>query len=397
MIDLITESILDDTIQFKAPLAKNWATPNAVFLTGATGFLGAYLLHELMQTTKADIHCLVRYSIHEDGMQRLKKHLQLYSLWRESYSSRIIPINGDLTKPLFGLSEQEFNKLAAQIDIIYHSGAQVNVARPYSALKNPNVLGTQEVLRLASLIQIKPVHFISTIAVFFSQVHCQKEISEIDSPDGNTLKGGYRQTKWVAEQLVIKAQKRGLPVNIYRVGRILGHSKTGIFNNLNDLLCLLIKGCTQMKKFPELDIKINFVPVDYISKAIIHLSQQDSGKAFHLLNNYSISWQQLFDYIHTLGYSVEKISSDEWIAELKNYTSQEPKNKLYSKLLLMMKLSAFFSDNKPLFKDFYNTSNGLINSSITCPSLDAKLLSTYFSYFQKIGYIETPSRLNIEK
>ncbi len=396
MIDLITESILDSTIQFQAPLAKNLENPNAIFLTGATGFLGAYLLYELMQTTKANVYCLIRCSTYEDGMLRLKKHLQFYTLWRESYSSRIIPIKGNLTKPLLGIPEQQFNELAAKIEVIYHSGAQVNAARPYSVLKTPNVLGTQEILRLASLTQTKPVHFVSTVAVFFSQAHSQTEIKEIDSPDGNTLKGGYRQTKWVAEQLVITAQERGLPANIYRAGRILGHSKTGIFNNLNDLLCLLIKGCIQMKKIPELDIKINFVPVDYISQAIIHLSQQSSGKSFHLLNNDSISWQQLFNNINTLGYSVDKISSDEWLVELKKHANQEPKDKLYSMLLLMMKLSAFFSNNKPRFKDFHNTSNGLVDSSIVCPPLDTELLSTYFAYFQKIGYIKIPANLNRE-
>jgi len=394
MTDLIAESVLDSSIQFQAPLSNNWADPNSIFLTGATGFIGAYLLYELLQKAKANIYCLVRCNDYEDGMQRLKQQLQFYALWHESFSSRIIPIKGDLTKPLLGLSELQFNELAARIDVIYHSGAQVNAARPYSVLKLPNVLGTQEVLRLASLTQTKPVHFISTIAVFFSQTHCQTNIKETDSPDGNTLKGGYRQSKWVAEQLVITAQERGLPTSIYRAGRIWGHSQTGITGNLDDLLCLFIKGCIQMEKFPLLNMIINVASVDYISQAIVNLSWQQKpvGKKFHLLNYHTVSWQQLIEYIKTFGYYIEAASYDEWLAELKYRASQQ--DKLYSILWLMIRLSAFFSDNKPQFEDCHNTLNGLSDTSIVCPPLDAKLLATYFSYFQTSGYIKFPGLNN---
>jgi thioester reductase-like protein len=387
-LDLKTEAVLESTIQFNNPLSKNLIEPKSIFLTGATGFLGAYLLDELLHKTTANIYCLVRCNHFDEGKQRLQNHLQFYSLWNEKFSSRIIPIVGDLSKPLFGLSEQQFSDLAHHIDVIYHNGAQVNAARPYEALKTTNVLGTQEILRLASLIQTKAVHFISSIAVFFSQAHHQADIKETDDPDGNTLKGGYRQSKWVAEQLIIAAQERGLPASIYRAGRIWGHSQTGITGNLDDLLCGLIKGCIQMGSFPTSDIVINVAPVDYISQAIIHLSRQSFGKVFHLLNPHSIAWKQFFELIRALGYFLEEISNDEWLAELKRRASQKPKDKLYSMLLLMMRLSAFFSDNKPQFRADH-THERLTGTSIVCSPVDAKLLSTYFSYFHKSGYIES--------
>ncbi|MFM6899326.1 MAG: thioester reductase domain-containing protein, partial [Microcystis panniformis] len=215
-----------------------------ILLTGATGFLGAYLLEELLQKTSADIYCLVRCSNIEEGKNRLQKNLEFYSLWQDDFNSRIVPIVGDLGKPLFGLSQLAFEGLAAIIDIIYHNGAWVNSARPYSTLKPVNVLGTQEVLRLASREQTKPVHFVSTLGVFLGDN--QEEIgriTEMDSPNFVNLQGGYRQSKWVAEQLVMVAQKRGLPACIYRPSRIIGNSKTGINGNFQDFLCILLKGC----------------------------------------------------------------------------------------------------------------------------------------------------------
>ncbi|MBD2291032.1 MAG: thioester reductase domain-containing protein [Microcystis panniformis] len=387
-LDLKAEVNLDSSIQFEQSLSKNVLEPKAILLTGATGFLGAYLLEELLQKTSADIYCLVRCSNIEEGKNRLQKNLEFYSLWQDDFNSRIIPIIGDLGKPLFGLSQLAFEGLAAIIDIIYHNGAWVNSARPYSTLKPVNVLGTQEVLRLASREQTKPVHFVSTLGVFLGDN--QEEIgriTEMDSPNFVNLQGGYRQSKWVAEQLVMVAQKRGLPACIYRPSRIIGNSKTGINGNFQDFLCILLKGCIQLKKFPDLNTQIDIVPVDYVSQAIVGLSQQKNhaGQVFHLINSQLIFWETFFNSLQLLGYSLEKVDYDNFYAELKYQLSQSPKNKVYSSLLLLLKLSKLFSSDKLEF-DATRTLIELTELSISCPVIDEKLLSLYFSYFQKVGY-----------
>ncbi|EDN71180.1 Polyketide synthase [Beggiatoa sp. PS] len=389
-LDLKTEAVLEPTIQFHNPLSKNLVEPKSIFLTGATGLLGAYLLDELLHKTTADIYCLVRCHHSDEGKQRLQSNLQFYSLWKETFSSRIIPIVGDLSKSRFGLSEAEFRELAGQIDIIYHNGAQVSFIRPYSALKTINVIGTIEVLRLAGIIQTKPVHFISTLAVFLSKTYAPTDqILETDVPEFiPNMKGGYKQSKLVAEKLVMAAQERGLPANIYRPVRIMGDSKTGMTSNLNDSLCSLIKGCIQIGKFPTLDIPIAIVPVDYVSQAIIHLSRQEklSGKAFHLFNPNSISWQTFFNKVRSLGYPLEEVSYDDWLAALKNKASQQPEDKLYPFLLLFLRSPNNLMAKKPLF-DAHRTFEELASASIVCPKVDTELLPTYLAYFQKIGYI----------
>lgn len=391
-LDLKKEAVLESSIQFHNP-HSNFNESKSIFLTGATGLLGAYLLDELLHQTTADIYCLVRANHVEEGKQRLQNNLQFYSRWNEEFSSRIIPVVGDLSKHRFNLSEVQFRDLAAQIDIIYHNGAQVSYIRPYSALKAINVLGTIEVLRLASLIQTKPVHFISSLAVFLSQKYAPTDpILETDIPELTpNMKGGYKQSKWVAEKLVMAAQKRGLPANIYRPVRIMGDAKTGIISNLSDSLCSLIKGCIQIRKFPTLYIPITLVPVDYVSQAVIHLSRQDKllGKAFHLFNPHTISWQTLFNQVRSLGYSLEEVSYDDWLAELKNKASQQPEDKLYPFLLLFLRSPNNLMAKKPLF-DAHRTLEELASASIVCPKIDTELLPTYLGYFQKIGYIPPP-------
>ena len=219
-IDCYADMILDETIQpeSKGELAQE-GRRTSLFLTGATGFLGAYLLHEFLQRTEADIYCLVRASGIDEGKKRLKETLQRYQIWSEPLSHRIIPVPGDLSEPLFGLSEEQFQRLAQEVDVIYHSGAQVNLLYPYAGLKATNISGTQEVLRLAARYKVKHVHHVSTVGVFpqaledsDSSKDSNEPITEdTPLPSFDELRIGYAQTKWVAEKLLATAHQRDIP------------------------------------------------------------------------------------------------------------------------------------------------------------------------------------------
>lgn len=384
-----TEAILDSTIYPATLPIKHGNKPNSILLTGATGFLGAFLLADLLQQTEANIYCLVRSPNAEDGRKRLKKNLESYSLWNEAFNSRIIPVIGDISRPLLGLSAENFQIIASQIDTIYHSAALLNFIYPYSALKAINVLGTQEVLRLACQVKVKPVHYISSFAVFESAAYSQTIVREQEEPYGEGIYLGYSQSKWVAEKLVIIARSRGLPVCIYRSPLISGHSKTGIWNT-NDFTCRTIKGCIQMKSMPELDYLLDIVPVDYVSNAIVHLSMQEEllGKVFHLNNPNPIQLSEFVSKIASFGFPMQRISYKKW-QEQANNGVRSVENPIY--LLLPFFLERW-SEEQLTIPELYqqsrrphinceNTLNMLASTSISCPPIDDKLLSKYFSYF----------------
>ena len=396
-LDLKAEAVLDPAITAEGKPIEFITEPACVFLTGATGFLGAFLLDELLQQTQADIYCLVRAANAEEGKQKIRHTLESYLIWNESHSSRIIPVVGDLSQPLLGLSQAQFTALARKLDVIYHNGAWVHHASPYSTLKAANVLGTQEVLRLASQIKIKPVHFISTISVFSaptgSGVQLIQEQSSLD--DYPVPEDGYTQTKWVAEKLVSIVRDRNLPVSIYRPGRISGDSKTGAFN-LNDLLYRLLMGCIQLGSIPHGEFIEGLLPVDYVSKAIVHLSQQQKslGKAFHLLNPQLLDLKMLFNTIRSFGYPLEQISHDQWYAELVKISEHSPDHPLYP-LIPFFIISNQTQNLKELNFDCENTLNELANSSIFCPLINEQLLNTYVSYLISSGFIQSPQQSKI--
>ena len=151
------------------PILPDLAVPNAIFLTGATGFLGAFLLYELLQQTDATLYCLVRSANHSEGLSRLRAAFAKYLLPVACLDQRVIPVPGSLDHPRFGLSIADFSGLANTVDIIYHCGAMVNFVKPYSVLAPTNVHGSCEVLDLACQGRLKPINHISTVGVFWGQ------------------------------------------------------------------------------------------------------------------------------------------------------------------------------------------------------------------------------------
>jgi thioester reductase-like protein len=303
-------------------------------------------------------------------------------------------VSGDLSQPLFGLGDQQFQFLASTIDVIYHNGALVNFVEPYPKLKAANVLGTQEVLRLASQFQLKPVHYISTLSVFPWEEDFSKSNEHIfyenDSLDRGTLVGGYEQSKWVAEKLVTIARTRGLPVCIYRPGRVSGHSQTGICNT-DDLMSRMIKGYIQLGIVPDQDIMVDMTPVDYASKCIVHLSKKKKllEQTFHVVNPYPAHWSNVMAWLRSFGYSLEVISYHQWRADLLRVAEHSSENPLYS-------LIPFFGETAPdnsVKFDCQNTLRGLAGTSINCPSVSAELLSTYLSYYTRSSFLPIPEQI----
>ena len=393
IIDLNAEAVLDPTIgAFNLPF-EYVSEPACIFLTGATGFLGAFLLYELLNQTKADIYCLVRSANTEAGKQRLQKNLESYLLWDESLSSRIIPVLGDLSKPLLGLSASQFQSLANSIDVIYHNGALVNFSYPYQALKATNVIGTQEVLRLASQIRIKPLHFISTTDVFASAGYLGiKVIEENVTPQHNSgFYLGYTQSKWVAEQLIEIARSRGLPISVYRPSSVVGHSQTGA-GNAQDFIFRMIQGCIQVGQAPDIDTAFNIAPVDYVSQAIVCLSRQQESRSqnFHVVNPHhvAIHWSELSDWISSLGYSIEQVSYQQWEKTLNNLGEEFLSNPLYP-LMPLFSLAQKQAAKEEVSEhqlggiqfDCQNTLNGLSGTSISCPLVNAEFIGNNLSYF----------------
>ncbi|GAK54267.1 NcpB protein [Candidatus Moduliflexus flocculans] len=397
-VDEVAESQLDEKIRpesLELPETR-FSNPAIVFLTGATGFLGAFLLAELLQKTKAQVYCLVRAATVEEGWQRLQNTLKKYALWHNGIvQDRIVPILGDLSLPRFGVSEEQFQQLACEIDMIYHNGAMVNLVYPYAGLKAANVDAAKDIIRLACVARLKPIHYISTMSVFLTAGFAKKrtvyEDTPLDSFD-ELIQEGYAQSKWIAEKLLEQAKERNVPVTIYRPGTISGHSVTGVWNT-DDVVCSVIKGCIQLGKAPYKNIIYTYLtPVDYVSQAIMHLSQQptSAGRVFHLVNPMPLQWNEIVDWIYDFGYPFERLSYKAWQAALVPLATARTQENALSHLLPVY-LENEPDRYEPQFFDCQRTLDALTGTDITCPSIPS-LLETYFANFIRTGFLWKPVR-----
>jgi len=215
--------------------------PLTVFLTGASGFLGAYILQDLLTRTSPTVNVIahVRAKSVEGAFARLQNSCTAYGVWSPNWASRLTCVTGNLGEPRLGLDAKAWADLEVKVDVVIHNGAQVHWVSPYSSLKAPNVLGTISALQLCAFGKPKKFAFVSSTSVLDTEYYMKLSeqnlasggtgILESDDLEGSRtgLGTGYGQTKWVGEYLVREAGRRGLTGTIIRPGYILGDSITG--------------------------------------------------------------------------------------------------------------------------------------------------------------------------
>ncbi|UGT64332.1 non-ribosomal peptide synthetase [Nocardia asteroides] len=295
------DAVLDDDI---SPFTM---TPRAVLLTGATGFLGAHLLRALLDRTPATVYCLVRAGSDAQAVERVLAALRRYRL-REDGFERVRPVPGDLAAPRLGLAPADYERLAAEIDVVHHNGARVNHIEPYARLRAANVEGTREVLRFARTGRIKPLHFVSTINTAVRAA--DRPITEDTRLTADELPAsGYIASKWTAEELVRKAAERGLPARVYRPGTISGTAAAGI-NSTSDALWNLLRATAVLGMAPDLgDAAVSLVPVDYVADAVVTMAgRAGTETVYHLVNPEPVAVSAIYDILREQGVPVETVS-----------------------------------------------------------------------------------------
>lgn len=380
--------------EFPARVTPRWnGPPRRWLLTGATGYLGAFLLRGLLHRGAERVHCLVRARDEEQGLARLRANLERYELASDGLD-RVRIVRGDLGEHDLGLDAAQRDALGDDMDGILHSGAAVNFLADYARLRATNVLGTRALLDIAAR-SGSAFHHVSTIGVYSPSADRARVQREDDPlPDPNGLAWGYEQTKWVAEQLVGEARARGLDVTIHRPGRISGSSRNGVWN-LDDFAARMMRGIVDVGAAPALDVEIDMTPVDWVADAIVHLAmRRPRGAAYHLANPRPTSFLALFERLRARGARVRVVPLGEWFALVRNAVADRPDHVL-APLLEMIGAQRGDVDAARLLPDIdlprldsKNTLRDVVGEGVVCPEIDDALRDTWIDYFVRAGAVD---------
>ncbi|MFE6751099.1 thioester reductase domain-containing protein [Kitasatospora purpeofusca] len=240
------------------------AEPRRILLTGATGFLGSHLLLDLLRAGDAHVVCLVRAADDAAAEQRLAEALAGYDQpWSFEVRRRVTVLAADIRQPRLGLSEERWEELARDVDSIVNVAAAVDFLRGYPSLRQTNVLGPLLLAELAMTGRPKPLHHVSSVAVF-NEVGIEKMGEDDPVAHIDRLFAGYDKSKWAAEAVLRRAREHGLTVTFLRPGAIGGHTRTGVYNPA-DLSTGLIGAISRFRTVPAFKF-LNLAPVDWISR-----------------------------------------------------------------------------------------------------------------------------------
>ncbi|MBF0688240.1 MAG: thioester reductase domain-containing protein [Cellulomonas sp.] len=318
--DLRAHVRLDEAVVPTGAVHPDAGLRGEVLLTGVTGTVGSALLVELLRSTPARVLCLVRDP--RRATERIEEVLRAAGL--DGSAERVELVVGNLARPGLGLAPDDLDRVVARVGDVVHAGASVNFLPPYRRLAPVNVDAVVEVLRIAARGGAR-VHHVSSTAV-----HGRWPVGPAHraegrlSPDPTDLENGYEQTKWVAEQVVGLAHDRGIPVTVYRLGRMAGDRHTGRWK-LGDVLSQTLRACVAVRAVPDAAGEIDLVPADVAAAAVVRAASDPGsvGRWITVAARRRFCFPVFVEALAGLDVPVETLPLDVWASRLRELAAQE--------------------------------------------------------------------------
>jgi fatty acid CoA ligase FadD9 len=435
--DLTLDKFVDaKTLTEAAALPRAAGTPHTILLTGANGYLGRFLTLEWLERlaeTGGRLICIVRGTDADAAAKRLEDVFQsgdsqLIQRFRDLAADHLEVIAGDIGEPNLGLDQATWRRLAQSVDLIVHSAALVNHVLPYEQLFGPNVVGTAELIRLAITTRIKPVIYMSTVAVAMSvgksapanfeedgDIRTVSPVRPVDASYAN----GYANSKWAGEVLLREAYDLcGVPVAVFRSDMILAHSRYAGQLNVPDaftrlIFSLLATGIAPFSFYEtddrgnRADAHYDGLPADFVAEAVTTLGEQTATEAtkdaknfavfrsFDVMNPHDdgISQDVFVDWLIDAGNDIQRIDGyDEWLGRFETALRALPDKQRQQSVLPL--LDAYRKPQKPLcgapaptdeFRGAVRAAK--IGADKDIPHLSAALIDKYVSDLELLGLV----------
>jgi len=272
------EDFQDDfTLRVTAPTV-GLGVPRHLLLTGASGFLGRYILMDVLENTDWRVTCLVRAKSKPAAADKLLRSMKRAGWLTDALPDRVNAVCGDIEAENLGFSPDDYAWLTRDVDSVAQGAAQIAWSMSYAMLRQTNVVGAREIARFCATGRLKRLVFVSSIVTRFAPI--------VDGTiDENTdmraavhrMALGYGQSKCVAESLVEELGALGAPVSVLRPSFIGAHSKTGVLND-DDFIARLLVTMAQERLAPALHGYIDAVAVDEVAAVVRACVVEDGAR-----------------------------------------------------------------------------------------------------------------------
>jgi amino acid adenylation domain-containing protein/thioester reductase-like protein/non-ribosomal peptide synthase protein (TIGR01720 family) len=331
-----------------------------IMLTGATGFLGAHLVLELLENTKAKLYLPVRAATKENAEERLKTRLVFYfgdDLY-QSQKHRLVALKSELSEDKLALEDAQYEKLCETVETVVHPAANVKHFGLYEELYKDNVLGTQRLLEFSLNGKKKDFHYVSTLDTGYGNIPGKDYLlfTEYCLDEGQEIDNIYLKSKFEAEKQVQDYRSKGVNGSIYRVGNLIFQSSTGKFqkNIQDDYFYAIIRGAVKLEmitdKMKKMVFDMSFI--DYTAKAIVLLltKAQLRNEIYHLCNPYELPMTEMAGFLKELGFILNDVKE----YDVEDYLSQFEGKSEYEKIIELLKLHSWIFEEKqgtqPVYK-----------------------------------------------
>ena len=391
--------ILEQNNINKIEKSKKYSKANNVLLIGATGFLGAHILEQLLLSGVNKIYCIVRMKSSIEPEVRLKKNMEFYfgNKYNDLLGKKIIVIDGDITNRLLGQkNKEEYEILANNIDCVIHSAAIVKHYGNYKIFKDINIEGTNNVIEFCKKFK-KKMYYISTLSISGNIINDNTNKTNIEFKEnefyvGQDLNNVYIYTKFEAEKKIFENIQEGLDACVLRIGNITNRYSDGKFQiNLSENAFInRIKAIIKLGVIQEkyLEHSLEFTPVDCCSNAIVRIVNDNPDfTVLHLFNNNFISIENLLKILYNMDEKINPVTDEEFKEKVK-LAIKDPKMKNeINGIITDLDENKLLNLINNIIPNSEFTQKYLLALGFKWPKIDEEYIKKYIEYFKGKKYI----------
>jgi thioester reductase-like protein len=371
-----------------------------VLLTGATGYLGAHLLRDLLETSQANVVCLVRGETQEAAEKNLARQIawSFPGVSFEAFAPRIEVLRGDMGAPFLGLDARGQDRVSEHCGTIINAAADVHHVGAASRSFRINTEAVATLLELARRGAGTVFHQVSTVSVrgTFKGAAKVAAFKETHLEEGQQFgtNGAYEESKYRAEVLMRRAFEAGLKGAVYRVGYVGPHSVTARFQrNIHQSdTALYLRACVRLGLVPYTRAgTVQLTPVDSVSRAMLLLASQApvDGRTYYLEHPQVISQREILRVLNAAGYSIRLLEEADFVAKA-SYLSNDDES-----LARLMPLPDCDADEQRVPIDSVWTQRELRKVGFEYPRITSGWLGRFLAHAIEVGFMEAPRFWNL--